>query len=214
MPMSNEQSLIFHGNLAAQNLTEENVYSGKLGRARLDVDFLRGRLKLRHRPRLLDLGTGTGAIINEVIASAAEITCVEMFPAFSQHIKTGKKVRIITANIRDFNSKTPYDLISCFGVLHYFTREEVTKIYHRLFEMTELGGEIIVKNQFGVYEDVNVSGYSEKLGTDYFASYRSVDSEMNLLKEIGFQQVIKHDIYPEAFNQWDNTHYYGLTALR
>ena len=212
--MSNDQSLIFHGTLAAQNLTEENVYSGKLERARLDVDFLRGRLMLRHRPRLLDLGTGTGTIINEVIASAAEITCVEKFPAFSQHIKIGEKVRIITENIRDFNSKNSYDLISCFGVLHYFTREEVTKIYHRLFEMTELGGEIIVKNQFGVHEDVSVSGYSEKLGTDYFANYRSVDSEMKLLEEVGFQQVIKHDIYPEAFNQWDNTHYYGLTALR
>ena len=96
--------------------------------------------------------------------------------------------------------------------MHYVERSEAIKIYKKCYNFLKEHGKIIIKNQFGVNDDVLVAGYSEEQKTDYYAQYRHIDKEINLLKEIGFKNVEKIDIYPPEANRWNNTHFWAIVG--
>lgn len=73
-------------------------------------------------------------------------------------------------------------------------------------------GKIIIKNQFGVRDDVVVEGYSEEQHSNYFAQYRFIDKEVVNLSNIGYQNISVMDIYPPECNRWENTHFYAIVA--
>lgn len=73
-------------------------------------------------------------------------------------------------------------------------------------------GKIIIKNQFGVRDDVVVEGYSEEQHSNCFAQYRFIDKEVVNLSNIGYQNISVMDIYPPECNLWENTHFYAIVA--
>lgn len=99
-----------------------------------------------------------------------------------------------------------------FGIVQYFGESEMRDLYVKYKEYLKTGGKLIVKNQFGVKEDVTVSGMSKEIGKVYYSEYRHLDKEVSLLKSIGFSDVITTDIYPPEANRWDNTHFYAIVA--
>ena len=114
----------------------------------------------------------------------------------------------------DFNTDAKFDLITVFGVLHYFNKDEALKIYRKYFNYLKKQGTIIIKNQFALKEDVNIQGFSKELKSNYYAQYRNIDSEISILQEIGYTNIKKFDIYPPESNRWDNTHFYAIVANR
>lgn len=96
--------------------------------------------------------------------------------------------------------------------MHYFNRDEAARIYVKYHSLLRDRGKFIIKNQFGVNEDVTVQGYSEELKQNYFAQYRSIETETTILKQAGFSHFEVVDIYPPEFNRWQNTHFYALIA--
>lgn len=161
---------------------------------------------------ILDLGSGTGLIVNKIFNSVKSIDCVEPFKEFSNHIVSIQNVKINNINLLDFDTDRKYDLITIFGLIQYFNLEETKQIYNNCLKWLKEGGKIIIKNQFGIYEDVLVEGYSEEQKTDYFSQYRHIVKEKDLLKNIGFKNIEVTDIYPPEANRWDNTHFYAIVA--
>lgn len=159
---------------------------------------------------LLDLGSGTGLLINHLVNDFASITAVEKYRDFSKYIVQSPKVEIINEDILRFDTKKKYDMVSLFGVMNYFNLEESKYIYRKIWDFLKDDGVLIIKNQMGIKEDVLINGYSDELGTEYYSHYRQVDKEMQLLHEIGFSKIEKIDIYPPEFSRWDNTHFYAL----
>jgi hypothetical protein len=96
--------------------------------------------------------------------------------------------------------------------MNYFNTDEATTVYKKAKSFVKLGGTLVVKNQFGVKEDVTVAGFSEEIGRNYYSNYRHVDSEVALLGLLGFKNIEVTDIYPAEFNRWENTHFYAITA--
>jgi cyclopropane fatty-acyl-phospholipid synthase-like methyltransferase len=107
-----------------------------------------------------------------------------------------------------------FDIITAFGTLHYFNEEEVIKLYRKYYPYIKEGGKIIVKQQFGVAEDVTVSGFSEELGKPYYSQYRYLEKEKQILLEAGFKNIEVSEIYPQDFNKWDNTHYWAIVGTK
>jgi hypothetical protein len=99
-----------------------------------------------------------------------------------------------------------------FGVAQYFNEDEILGIYKKYYSNLKENGKMLIKNQFGVNEDVLVSGYSEELKTDYYSQYRHIDKEVDILKKVGFKNVEVIDIYPPECNRWENTHFYAIVA--
>lgn len=175
-----------------------------------DIDFVRrfaGASK-----HLLDLGSGTGLLINPLVNAFGQITAVEKYPQFSRFIAQEPHVELIHADLNVFEASDQYDLVTIFGVMNFFNREEALRLYRKAVNWIKPGGVLIIKNQMGVQEDVLVDGYSEELGTQYYSEYRWVRHEMQLITEAGFTVDEPVDIYPSAFNRWPNTHFYALVC--
>lgn len=175
-----------------------------------DIDFVqRFAGKSKH---LLDLGSGTGLLINSLVDKFGCITAVEKYPQFSRFITRAPHLEIIDADLNELESSGQFDLITVFGVMNFFNNSEALRLYRKAAQWLKSDGVLIVKHQMGVQEDVLVDGYSEELGTHYYSEYRWVRHEMQLLSEAGFCVEEPFDIYPPAFNRWKNTHFYALVC--
>lgn len=160
---------------------------------------------------LIDLGSGTGLIVNNLIDDFEKITAVELFKEFSQYIVSDKNIRVVHENLLTFTSKKKYDLATMFGVAHYFNSDESLQIYNNVFNLLNEDAIFILKNQFGVEKTKTVT-HSEELGSNYFAQYRELYFEIERLKQIGFHDIEVIDIYPSEANRWDDTHFYALVC--
>lgn len=175
-----------------------------------DIDFVRqftGRSKY-----LLDLGAGTGLLINPLIEEFGRITAVEKYPQFSRFITRANHLELIDADLNEFETSEMFDLITIFGVMNFFNRAEALRLYRKAANWLKSDGILILKHQMGVKEDVLVDGHSEELGAHYYSEYRWVRHEMQLLTEAGFCVEEPFDIYPPTFNRWQNTHFFALVC--
>ena len=161
---------------------------------------------------ILDLGSGTGLTVNKIYDRVKSIDCVEPFKEFSDHIIKSNNITVINQNVMDFDTNKKYDIIGVFGLIQYFNKEESTKIYEKCLNWMKPKSKIIIKNQFGIYDDVLVAGYSEEQKTEYFSEYRHLDKEVKLLESLGYKNIETFDIYPPEANRWNNTHFYAIVA--
>ena len=209
--MQNKQALEYWQTMAASNPDEKvakvnpaNDYT------ETDANFI-----LRYangNSEILDLASGTGLIINRLYDKVSHIDAVELFSDFSKFIKATPRISVFNQDITQYETDKRYDIVTMFGVVSYFNQEEIEKIYCKYFALIKQGGKLIVKNQFGVKEDVNVSGFSEELQRNYFSQYRHLDKEIKILEGVGFRNIEVIDIYPPECNRWDNTHFYAIVA--
>jgi SAM-dependent methyltransferase len=158
----------------------------------------------------LDLGSGTGLILNKIEPFVGHIDAIEPLAELSKHIIKSQKINVININVFDFKAPSKYDIITLFGFMHYFNEEEAQRIYQNCFKWVKEGGRVIIKNQFGVTEDVTVSGFSKELNLTYHAQYRHIEKELKVLKNLGFINIDVVDIYPVECNRWENTHFYAI----
>ncbi len=203
----NKQSIEFYKSLAI-NVTDAKILKFSNDNTHYDVDFIRSFSK--GNQSLLDLGSGTGLIINKLTKDFKDITAVELFKEFSDYIN-GDNIQIHNKNLINFCIKKKFEIATMFGTAHYFNEEESLKIYKNIFSMLSDNSVFILKNQFGVKETKTVIG-SEALGKEYFAQYRFIDYEIKRLKSLGFKNIVTHDIYPAKENKWRDTHFYALVC--
>jgi cyclopropane fatty-acyl-phospholipid synthase-like methyltransferase len=161
---------------------------------------------------ILDLGSGTGLTLNKYYEKVKHIDAVERFDGFSKFIAKTPKITVHNQNITTFETNKQYDIITMFGILHYFNEKEAKEIYEKHKNNLRGGGRLIIKQQFGIKEEITVSGYSEELKENYFSQYRHIDKEVKILKTIGYKNIEVFDIYPPECNRWDNTHFYAIVA--
>lgn len=184
--------------------------AGKSDFTSLDADFI-----LRYANAdtdILDVASGTGLIVNKVQKHVKSIDCIEPFERFSRFINPANNVRVFNTLAVNFISDRKYDLITFFACMHYFSGDEAKDIYYRFRRMLCPNGKIIIKNQFGVDEDVTIDGFSKEQQTNYYAQYRTIANETAILKDVGFSAVESYDIYPSSCNRWSNTHFYAIVA--
>ena len=203
----NKQSIEFYKSLA-MNVTDAKILKFSNDNTHHDVDFI--RLFSKRNQSLLDLGSGTGLIINKLTNDFKDITAVELFKEFSDYIN-GDNIKIHNKNLIDFYIEKKFGIATMFGTAHYFNEKESINIYKNIFSMLDDNSVFILKNQFGIKETKTVTG-SEALGKEYFAQYRFLDYEIKRLKSVGFKNIVAHDIYPAKENKWKDTHFYALTC--
>jgi SAM-dependent methyltransferase len=177
-----------------------------------DADFILHYTTMNSE--ILDLGSGTGLIVNKLYDKIKHIVAIEPIERISSYIIKNEKTEIVNKTIMDYFPIKQFDLITLFGIMQYFNEQEAVEVYKKYYPVLKNEGKIIIKNQFGVCEDVIVNGYSEELKTNYYSQYRHVDKEIVLLETIGFKNIEIIDIYPPECNRWDNTHFYAIVAKK
>lgn len=205
----NKQSIDFYKKIAK---TINSAIDVKLlpnnDNTKYDIEFIRKYISKNND--LLDLGSGTGLIINELINDLNEIVAVEFFKEFSSYIKH-EDIEVINTDIISFRKNKKFDIITMFGTAHHFNEDESLSIYKNIFLMLKSNGKFILKNQFGINETKTVTS-SDEIGDNYYAQYRFIDFEIKRLNSLGFKDITVHDIYPEKENRWKDTHFYALVC--
>lgn len=209
--MNNKNAIEFFNELAQ---TDIDISSPKLNKRNdftsIDAEFI---LKYTDKnSKILDLAAGTGLCLNKYYNKVGLIFAVEKFKKFSDFIVKSPNVKIFNDDIQTFKTKEKFDTILMFGIMHYFNKEEAYSIYKKYKNFLTKDGKLLIKNQFGIKEDVTVDGYSKELKCNYYAQYRQIDKEINLLKELNYKNIEVFDIYPPEANRWDNTHFYAIKA--
>lgn len=172
----------------------------------LEIEFLKRNLNSNND--VLDIGSGSGLIINKLLPHVKQITAVEKFEGFTRFIVDAPNMLVINADILGFKMRKQFDSVLLFGVTQCFTKEEASSLYQAAFEMTKPGGLIIVRTHCGLEADKTIDGFSNELGTEYFAQYRQVDHEMRLMETVGFKDIEKHDVFPDTLNVWPDTRHF------
>ncbi|HEC1751902.1 TPA: class I SAM-dependent methyltransferase [Campylobacter lari] len=208
---SNQNALEFYTHIANTKDSPQSVkLTNNTDYTDIDANFI---LKYSSKSsKILDLGSGTGLIVNKLYDKISHIDCVEFYKEFSKFIVQSPNINIYNQLLQDFCIEKKYDLITIFGVMQYFNEQEAIKLYKKYFSYLKKDGKMIIKNQFGLKEDVIVDGYSVEQNTNYYSEYRHIYKEINILKEIGFKDVEYYDIYPPECNRWENTHFYAIVA--
>jgi HAD superfamily phosphoserine phosphatase-like hydrolase len=163
---------------------------------------------------LLDLGSGTGLIVNKVAKNFKTVTAVEKQGKFAEFIQPGHNVKVVISDIMEFETTETFHVATLFGLMQFFSEIESERVYSKVIACLHPNGKMIVKHQMGRRHDVVVKGKSEELGVDYFSVYRTVEHETEILERSGFivEEVV--DIYPPEFNRWENTFFYALVCSK
>lgn len=172
----------------------------------LEIDFLKPYLK--PDTSVLDLGSGSGLVVNKLVKLVGHITAVEKFQNFSQFIEQSDKLELINADIVGFRLHRQFDLVLATGVIQCIERRFIADIYKNVFNMTKAGAHFIAHIHCGLEQDVIVDRFSEELNTDYYAEYRKHEWEKQQMLEAGFRSVEIHDIFPDWLNKWSNTRHF------
>lgn len=207
--MNNQKALQFWTQKSRSNVTPltAKVQSAN-DFSQMDVDFI-----LQYAGSdcdLLDLATGTGITLNKYSERVKSVVAVERYVEFARFIEKHPNVEVVISDIMDFETPRKFDIINFFGIISYFNREEIARLYKKYKSFLKPQGKFLIKNQFGVKKDVLVDGFSEELQCDYYSEYRSLETEIAILRKAGFTCVKVVDIYPPEFNRWQNTHFYAL----
>jgi cyclopropane fatty-acyl-phospholipid synthase-like methyltransferase len=163
---------------------------------------------------ILDLGSGGGLIVNKLYNKVRTIVALDLFKEFTKFIVKSDNVKIVNTNLFDYSPSLKFDVITIFGVMHYFNEDEAIALYKKYYSYIKDKGKIIIKNQFGLASDVTISEISKELKKEYFAQYRCINKEVRILKNIGFKDIEWIDIYLPEYNKWENTHYYAIVGTK
>ena len=121
-------------------------------------------------------------------------------------------MKIVNKTISEYSERVKFDLITCFAFVQYLDEQEAINFYKKYIKYLKPAGKIIVKNQFGVKEDVTISGFSSEMNKNYYSQYRYINKEVEILENCGYRNPKVFDIYPPQCNRWDNTHFYAIVA--
>lgn len=209
--MNNQNAIQFFQELAQ---TDIDISATKINKCNdftsIDAEFI---LKYSNKnSKILDLATGTGLCLNKYYNKVGLIFAVEKFKKFSDFIVKSPNIKIFNDDIRTFQTDEKFDIILMFGLMHYFNKEEATEVYKKYKNFLTKDGKLLIKQQFGIKDDVTVDGYSKELKCNYYSQYRQIDKEIDLLKELNYKNIEFFDIYPQKANRWDNTHFYAIKA--
>lgn len=161
---------------------------------------------------ILDVASGTGITVNKYYDKVKRVVALEKFEGFSKFIVDSPTVEVLNEDMFDYKTDEKFDIITLFGIMHYVSLEESKIIYQNMYKFLKPGGKLLVKQQFGIKEDVIINGYSEELKRDYYSEYRYLPKELEIIKNTGYKNIKTIDIYPPEANRWDNTHFYAIVA--
>jgi len=210
--MNNKDAMTFFKGLACSEKNSPNVVKLAHNTDYTDLDAAFILKYSNQKSKILDIGTGTGLIVNKIYDKVGYVECVEPYKEFTKFINKSDNIKIVNKNVFEYQTKQKFDLITLFGFMQYFIELEAIQIYKKCYNLLNKSGIIIIKNQFGITKDVNVSGYSQEQKSDYFSQYRHIDKEKKILTESGFNNIEYFDIYPPEANRWDNTKFFAIVG--
>lgn len=197
--------------MAMKIKNKTQTYNNKPDVSPKDANFI--KQYLTSKDEILDIGSGSGLVINKLASFVKGITAVETFKGLSEFIHSVPNMEIINAKLETFYVQREFDIALCTGVMQFFEKKSASQIYTNIYKMLKNNGIFIMRMHCGLKETV-VINHSKELEQEYFAEYRQVDEEKKLLENIGFSDVQVLDQAPEELNIYDNTRHFMFVCKK
>ena len=180
-------------------------------RAYYDVEFIKNYIN--QMSRVLDLGCGTGILEEPLAPLVASIIGVDKYQEFIDRAFQAPNIRYVVSSFKDLQLEGKFDLILLFGLTMYLSDEELMDLFAKVSNVMGNNSTFIIKNQFGINEEVVVNNFSDNLQCFYYAKYRKLGDMCRMIMNFGFSCEVV-DIYPAYVNKYDNTHEYALVLRK
>lgn len=155
---------------------------------------------------LLDLGCGTGLVLDEIlkVMPNIKVTGIDMTKEMLDKLKekhSDKNIRLINADFLEYDLGTEkYDAVVSFQAMHHFSRSEKIKLYKRIFDCIKSKGFYIEGDYMVSYqkdEDDMRYDYEMQLRTMphtdsvlyHFDIPFTVENQIDMLTSAGFSDV-------------------------
>lgn len=176
------------------------------------------RLALTGSMRVLDLGAGVGQWAIRIAPQVREVVAVEYAKSI---IALGQEavrrmnldnVRFVECAAEDFTSSEPFDLVFISGLLLYLVDEQADKLVSRLPALVADGGRVCLRDGTSILPARHIidNRWSETLGSNYSALYRTRQEYLELFARHGF--IVKEDC--QVFEEGSPLNKYPETRLR
>ena len=209
--MSSEISKSYWEKLA-KTIKDPSETTNKRKKDYLQVDINFVKRHLDSNDSILDVGSGSGLVVNELVDSVKEIIAVETFKGLSKFISP--EILVINAELTGFQIRKQFDKIVSTGLTHFFPENDIVKIYANIFDMLKNEGKLIMRSHCGLEERVVINGYSEELDSEYFTEYRTLETEKKILSDAGFKDIQIFDEVAKELNVWENTRHYYFVCTK
>lgn len=165
---------------------------------------------------ILDLGAGVGQwALRFAESGAAAVTAVEYSRELvrigeSAAKKQGLSDRLEFRTIRaqDFESKNRFDLVFISGLFVYLNDLDAELLCSKLIRFCKANSRVIVRDGTGLRSRHEINNqYSELLGANYSATYRTRREYISLFEENNFQLLTDLDMFPDGheLNKYNET---------
>lgn len=147
-------------------------------------------LKENNKLRILDIGCGTGQLVNEISKSYEDVNYLGIdvasnmiSEAKSNNIKN-KNIKFKTCGIEKFNIKDKFDIIICTHAFPYFPNKE--EILKKMYKMCNKNANVIIVNSStNSLKDLIINFFLK--ATTSKAKYLSIKEMKRLFKIVKFK---------------------------
>lgn len=190
------------------NESSSRYYMGN-ERLKYDIEFV--ERYITSDSIVCDLCCGEGYMSTEMSKKANIVYAVDINGNFLDRMKDQANIITVESDAVDYFCDQQLDLITIFGAIQYNMGDDVRHIYENCYAMLKNGGWLLVSGQWGLESRVLVDSFSEELQKSYFAEYRTLIEDCELLGELGFHTEL-HKILPDSFNRFNNTRFMCIAA--
>lgn len=187
------------------NLEHDQALAGR--KVELETDKISkwlGPLKGHH---ILDLGAGVGQwSFRFALWGAGSILAVDYSLRLSLIAKKEAKsrklsgIQFVVSPAESFLTEKSFDLIFVSGLLIYLSDTQIESLLSNIKRMCKRGGgRVMVRDGTGVTRRYEISdAYSEHLGDDYSAVYRTRDEYLGIFSKYGFELLADEDMFDDG----------------
>ena len=152
-------------------------------RGRFIVSFVKGHFILDQNTRILEVGCGSGGIINEFSKYGCYLTGIEPSPLWNSHLNSLGCIKVVNVTLEDYLSPKKFNLIILSHVFEHFINLDM--VCRKLKSLLNVHGLIYIE-----VPDIHNIKLSRKLHNSFFRlehiSYFSLNSLKSLLIKYNF----------------------------
>ena len=164
---------------------------------------------LKHKDKVLDLGSGVGYWAEEFAGDFSQVVAVEgsakLYRALAERCAPYGNVEPVLGNVMSFEPEGPYSLVFSGGLLMYLNESDVVQLLRRLAQRLGPGGIILCRES-------TVRGETVKRDGEYSVIYRSVRAYEQIFARCGLvlRSVERNEPYVlmqmgcELIKKWKN----------
>lgn len=164
-----------------------------LQRDRIEKEIISGHLPFSPEDRVLDIGCGVGRWADEIVPKL-DGGCYlgidfseKMLGIARERFKESTSVEFACGQLQDLPGLAAgrtFDVILINGVLEYVSDDDMRKCLVDADSLLSDGGFIYLKEPVSTKGRTVFSGYSDRLGMEYFAIYRSMKEYTDVITDL------------------------------